>query len=228
MGTSSITPCYDAERLETKTHMGLDPGEPIEYTKHKVSLEGHPWPGCHPVSHTWRPCNYGQTKQKKGLKNISQVNQYNPEDCYLSRKDSGLQGGDIQVVNPYKCGRQGPAGHLTNVWNGHPAGPCPGRGNASGRMGSDSDEGTATPRRSMTASTNHLEIICFVTGPPLARLPKPTKSSSDYLFKAECSMHIFRVLTGQQCCAEICSSALKGSSSLKRRNLICGGRQLII
>ncbi len=28
------------------------------------------------------------------------------------------------------------------------------------------------------ASTNHLEILCFVTGPPLARLPKPTKSCS--------------------------------------------------
>ncbi len=26
------------------------------------------------------------------------------------------------------------------------------------------------------ASTNHLEILCFVTKPPLARLPKPTKS----------------------------------------------------
>ncbi len=28
-----------AERLETKTHMGLGTGESIEYTKHKVSLE---------------------------------------------------------------------------------------------------------------------------------------------------------------------------------------------
>ncbi len=44
-------PCYDAERFETKTHMGLGPGESIEYTKHRVSLQGHPWPGCHPVSH---------------------------------------------------------------------------------------------------------------------------------------------------------------------------------
>ncbi len=33
----------------------------------------------------------------------------NPKDCYLSRKDSGLQGGDIQVVKPCKCGRRGPA-----------------------------------------------------------------------------------------------------------------------
>ncbi len=29
MGTSSITPCYDVERLETKTHVGLGPGESI-------------------------------------------------------------------------------------------------------------------------------------------------------------------------------------------------------
>ncbi len=29
------------------------------------------------------------------------------------------------------------------------------------------------------ASTNHLEMLCFVTGSPLARLPKPTKSCSD-------------------------------------------------
>ncbi len=46
METSPITPCYDVERLETKTHVGLGPGESIEYIKHRVSLEGHPWPGC--------------------------------------------------------------------------------------------------------------------------------------------------------------------------------------
>ncbi len=112
IGTSLITPCYDAERLETKTHVGLGPGESMEYNKHRVSLEGHPWPGCRPVSDTWHPYSYGQTKQKRGLNNGGQVN---PEDCYLSRKDSGLQGRDIQVVKPYKCGRRGPAGRLTNV-----------------------------------------------------------------------------------------------------------------
>ncbi len=113
MGTSPITPCYDVERLETKTHVGLGPGESIEYTKHRVSLEGHPWNGCHPVSDTWHPYSYGQTKQKRSLNNVGQVN---PEDCYLSRKDCGLQGRDIQVVKPYKCGWRGPASHLTNVW----------------------------------------------------------------------------------------------------------------
>ncbi len=116
MGTSPITPCYDTERLETKAHVGLGSRESIEYTKHRVSLEGHPWPGCLPISDTWHPYSYGQTKQKRGLNNVGQVN---PEDCYLSRKYSGLQGRDIQVVKPYKCGRQGPAGRLTN---GHPAG----------------------------------------------------------------------------------------------------------
>ncbi len=112
---------------ETKTNVGLGSGESIEYTKHRVSLEGHPWPGCRPVSDTWYPYSYEQTKQKRGLNNVSQVN---PEDCYLSRKDSGLQGRDNQVVKPYKQGRRGPAGRLTNVWNGHPTGPCPGRGDA--------------------------------------------------------------------------------------------------
>ncbi len=112
MGTSPITPCYDAERLETKSHVGLGPGESIEYTKHRVSFEGHPWPGCHPVSDTWRPYSYGQTKQKRGLNNVGQANL---EDCYLSRKESGLQGRDIQVVKSYKYGRRGPPGRLTNV-----------------------------------------------------------------------------------------------------------------
>ncbi len=74
MGTSSITPCYDIERLETKTHVGLGPGESIEYSKHRVSLEGHPWLGCRPVNDTWHPYSYGQTKQKRGLNNVGQVN----------------------------------------------------------------------------------------------------------------------------------------------------------
>ncbi len=47
------------------------------------------------------------------------------------------------------------------------------------------------------ASTNQLEIICFVTGPPLAQLQKPTKYYSDFLYGAERSVYTFRVLTGQ-------------------------------
>ncbi len=142
MGTSPITLGYDVERLKTKTHVGLGPGESIEYTKHRVSLEGHLWPGCRPVSDTWHPYSYGQTKQKRGLNNVGQVN---PKDCYLSRKDSGLQDRDIQVVKPCKCGRWGPASSLINVWNGNPAGPCPRRGDAFGGMGSES-HGALQPR----------------------------------------------------------------------------------
>ncbi len=80
MGTSPITPCYDVELLKTNTHVGLDPGESVEYTKHRVSLGGHPWPGCRLVSDTWCPYIYGQTKQRGGLNNVGQAN---PEDCYL-------------------------------------------------------------------------------------------------------------------------------------------------
>ncbi len=29
------------------------------------------------------------------------------------------------------------------------------------------------------SSTNHLEILCFVTGPPLTQLPKPTRGSEN-------------------------------------------------
>ncbi len=47
------------------------------------------------------------------------------------------------------------------------------------------------------ASNNQLEILCFITRPPLARLPKPTKSCSDFLYEAEPSMYDFRALTRQ-------------------------------
>ncbi len=46
-------------------------------------------------------------------------------------------------------------------------------------------------------STNHLEILCFVTGRPLAWLPKLTKSCYDLLYEAERSMYTLRALTGQ-------------------------------
>ncbi len=66
-------------------------------------------------------------------------------------------------------------------------------------MGSDSD-GALQPKEEyarVIASTNHLEIPYFVTGPVLARLPKPTKSGSDFLYEAERSMYTLRALTGQ-------------------------------
>ncbi len=47
------------------------------------------------------------------------------------------------------------------------------------------------------ASTDHLEIPCFVMGPPLAWLPKPTNSCSDFLYEAEHSMYTLRALTGR-------------------------------
>ncbi len=74
-----MTLCYDEERLETKTHVGLDPGESVEYTKHRVSLEGHPWLGCRPIRILGFNIVYGQTKQKRGLE---QCWSSEPKDCY--------------------------------------------------------------------------------------------------------------------------------------------------
>ncbi len=99
---------------------------------------------------------------------------WSSEPGRLLLKQKVLQGRDIQVVKPYKCGCRGPAGRLTNVWNGHHAVPCPGRGDAPCEMGSDSD-GALQPKEeyaNVIASTNHLDILCFVTGPPLMQLPK--------------------------------------------------------
>ncbi len=139
----------------------------------RVSLEGHPWSGCCPEVIPGVHIVMDRPSKKRGLNNVGQVN---PKDCYLSRKDSGLQGGDIQVVKPCKC----EAMHLVD-WVLTPMGHC-------------------NPKEvyaNVIASTNHLEILCFVTGPPLARLPKPTKSCSDFLYEAERSMYTLRALTGQ-------------------------------
>ena len=51
--------------------------------------------------------------------------------------------------------------------------------------------GLGRPREeyaSAIASTSHREILCFVTGDPLVRPPKHTKSCSDCLNGAERSM----------------------------------------
>ncbi len=66
--------------------------ESIEYIKHRVSLEGHPWPGCRPKVipglHT--------VMERPSKEGLEQCWSSEPQkDCYLSRKDSGLQGGDI-------------------------------------------------------------------------------------------------------------------------------------
>ncbi len=143
MGTSPIMPCYDVEQLEPKTHVGLDLGESVEYTKHRLNLEGHPWLGCRPIRILGVYIVYGQTKQKSGLE---QCWSSEPGKLLLSRKDCGLHRRDILVVKPYKCGRRGPAGCLTDVWREHPAGSRPGKGDASGEVGSDPD-GALWPRR---------------------------------------------------------------------------------
>ncbi len=39
MGTSPITPCYDAERLETKTHVGLGPGPSFVFNFQQTDTE---------------------------------------------------------------------------------------------------------------------------------------------------------------------------------------------
>ncbi len=127
-----------------------------------------------------------------GLNNFGQVN---PKDCYSSRKDSDLQGGDIQVVKPCKYG-----------WQGQPD------ASQMSEMDTPLDHaqeeamplvewaltsmGHCNPKEeyaNLITSTNHLEILCFITGPPLEWLPKPTKSCSDFLYEAERSMYTLRV-----------------------------------
>ncbi len=49
----------------------------------------------------------------------------------------------------------------------------------------------------LIASTNNLEIPGFIIGPPLAQLPKPKKSCSDFLYEAERSMYTLKAQTGQ-------------------------------
>ncbi len=64
---------------------------------------------------------------------------------------------------------------------------------------------------SVIASIIHLDSLCFVTGDPLVRSPKNTKSCSDCLKGAECSISILNALTGQSrfnpwSCSEVGSS----------------------
>ncbi len=106
---------------------------------------------------------------------------------------------------------------LTNVWNGHPAGPCP-RWMVTRSMPlvewALTPMGHCNPEEeyaNFIASTNYLEILCFVTGPPLARLPKPTKSCSDFLYEAERSMYTLRALTKQGLLAA-CRGEKRGKS----------------
>ncbi len=195
MGTSPITPCYDLERLETKTHMGLGPGESIEYTKHRVSLEGHPWPWCGPEV-TPGIHIVMDRPSKNGL-----------EQCWSSEPERLLlkQKGLFPPCRPEHPGCK--ALQMWTTWTSQPPHKClkwtphwtqdevmPLVEWALNSMGHCNPE---EKYANVIASTNHLEIICFVTGPPLAWLPKQTKSCYDFLYEAERSMYILRALTGQ-------------------------------
>ncbi len=162
MGTSPITPCYDAEQLETKTHMGVRP----RGVRRIHQAQGEPKGS----SVTWVSSRkwylafiYLWTDQAKdGLEHCCSSE---PERLLLKQKGlwparRGHPGCKTLQIT------KGPASRLTNVWHGHPAGPCPRRGDASGGVGSDSD-GALQPEEeyaNVIASTNHLEILCFVTG----------------------------------------------------------------
>ncbi len=71
------------------------------------------------------------------------------------------------------------------------------------------------------ASINHLEIPCFVTGPPLVQLPKLTKSCSDFLYETERSMYTLRALTGQS--KDSSWLPVKGGSAESDMTLVLNG-----
>ncbi len=56
---------YESNRVRSLRYFTRTVSMSIEYIKHRVSLEGHPLPGCRPESDTWRPYSYGQTKQRR-------------------------------------------------------------------------------------------------------------------------------------------------------------------
>ncbi len=61
--------------------------------------------------------------------------------------------------------------------------------------------GHCSPKKeyaNVIASTNHLEMIWFVTGPSLAQLPKPTKICSDFLYGEERAMYTLREKRGKR------------------------------
>ncbi len=105
----------------------------MEYIKHRVSLEGHPWPGCRPEVIPGVHYSYGQTKQR-GLDNVGQVN---PKDCYLSRKElwparRGYPG--CKTLQMWMARDQPAASQMSEMDT--PAGTCPRQGDASGGMNS--------------------------------------------------------------------------------------------
>ncbi len=107
----------------------------------------------------------------------------------LSWSNLGLKGQNVQAIKPGKGG--------TDVCYWHTTKPCPRRGQVSSGMDSHSHRALKTGRSRLARSTNHREILCFVTGDPLVWPPKHTKSCSDCMKGAECSMQIFSALTEQ-------------------------------
>ncbi len=170
--------CYDVERLEPKTHVGLDPGEPVEYTKHRVSLEVHPWFGCHPIRKLVVNIVFGQTKQKRGLE---QCWSSEPGKLPLSRKDwpapqghSGCKTLQMWMARtsqpPHKCLTWTPR------WTQEEAMPL-----VEWALTLIGHRDPTEEYANVIASTSYLDILCFITGPPLARLPKAIKSCSTFL-----------------------------------------------
>ncbi len=186
MGTILITPCYDVERLKPKTHVGLDPGESVEYTKHRVSLEGHPWLGCRPIRILGVNIVYGLTKQKRGLE---QCWSSEPGRSLLSRK--GPQGHPGCKTLQMWMARTSRPPHKYLTWT--PRWTTPRKRRCLWWSGLWPRWGTVN----VIASTNHLEILCFITGPHLVWLQKSRKSCSDFLYEAERSIQTFRALTGK-------------------------------
>ncbi len=114
MGTSPIMPCYDVERLATKTHVGLGPGGSIKYTKHRVSLEGNWWPGCCPEE-TPGVHIVMDRPSKEGLE---QSWSSEPESLLLKQKGLWLARRDIQVVKcrkRYDLGSEQSGDHLRYI-----------------------------------------------------------------------------------------------------------------
>ncbi len=163
--------------------------------------QGEPWGS--PVawvsswSDTWRSYSYGQTKQRGAW----QCRSGEPERLLFKQKGlwparrgyPGCKTLQMWMARtsqpPHKCLKWTPRWNMPKTrrclwWNEllTPMGHC------------NPEEEYAN----VIASTNHLEILCFVTGLPLARLPKPTKSCSDFLYEAERSMYILRALTRQR------------------------------
>ncbi len=136
MGTTPITLCYDAERLETKTHVRPRRVNRIHQAQGEPLGSSVTWVS----SRKWYLASiYLWTDQaKEGLEQC-----WSSQPWRLLLKQKGLwpprQGHPgCKTLQMWTARTSWPP--VSNVWNGHPTGPCPGRGDGAGGMGSDSDE----------------------------------------------------------------------------------------